>query len=140
MDTFACNLIATFGGATAISRFTSAPVSTVHSWKHNGIPSSRLAHLRLIAEKVAIAVDWETGLPAKATETPPHPEVEHAAADAGLSATKSDENIRPPENRDEEGGHGAPFPPSSATSSPTAAHQQPSPDRPAYSVVEADAA
>jgi hypothetical protein len=61
MNTFATNLIGAFGGSTAVSRLTAAPVSTVHSWKENGIPASRLAHLKLVAEKEAIQIDWNSG-------------------------------------------------------------------------------
>jgi len=68
MTEIARNIIATLGGSTAVSRMTAAPVSTVHSWKHNGIPPSRLAHLKLVAEKEGIAIDWATGLPPEAEE------------------------------------------------------------------------
>lgn len=34
-----------------MAKLIEAPVSTVHSWRSIGIPASRLAHLRLIAEK-----------------------------------------------------------------------------------------
>lgn len=37
------------GGTSAVARMAEAPVSTVHSWRKNGIPRSRFAHLRLIA-------------------------------------------------------------------------------------------
>ena len=61
MDTFATNLIKTLGGSTAVSRMIEAPVSTVHSWKTNGIPTSRLAHLKLAARHEGIDVNWVTG-------------------------------------------------------------------------------
>jgi hypothetical protein len=132
MNIFASNLIATLGGSTAVSRLTDAPVSTVHSWKQNGIPSSRLAHLRLIAERDGVSVDWETGLPGK----PSSPSSEDdAAPEHPLSATKSDEIIR-----DREGGPGHPFLPTSATCSPTNARPQPSPASLGCSAGEADAA
>lgn len=38
------------GGTTAVARLLSAPSSTVHSWRKNGIPPSRLAHLKLAAQ------------------------------------------------------------------------------------------
>ncbi|MEG3153028.1 hypothetical protein U1769_24305 [Sphingomonas sp. ZT3P38] len=69
MDTFATTLIATLGGSTAVSRMIEAPVSTIHSWKTNGIPTSRLAHLRLVARHEGIAVNWETGGPADHVDT-----------------------------------------------------------------------
>jgi hypothetical protein len=134
MNAFASALIATFGGSTAVARFTDAPVSTVHSWKHNGIPSSRLAHLRLIAEKEEIAVDWDTGLPLGTAAVSPSPN-DDAAEWPIQSATKSDEIIR-----DQEGAPGRPFLPSSATSSPTSAPRQPSPESLACSAGRADAA
>jgi hypothetical protein len=48
METAASILIDALGGTTAVARMTDAPVSTVHSWRKNGIPRSRLAHLRLL--------------------------------------------------------------------------------------------
>lgn len=38
------------GGTSAVAKKIDAPVSTVHSWREIGIPASRLAHLRLIAQ------------------------------------------------------------------------------------------
>lgn len=38
------------GGTSAVAKLIDAPVSTVHSWRSIGIPASRLAHLRLIAQ------------------------------------------------------------------------------------------
>jgi hypothetical protein len=38
------------GGTSAVAKLIEAPVSTVHSWRRIGIPSSRLAHLRLAAQ------------------------------------------------------------------------------------------
>jgi len=64
MDIFATTVITTLGGSTAVSRMIEAPVSTIHSWKTNGIPASRLAHLKLAARHEGIAVNWETGGPA----------------------------------------------------------------------------
>lgn len=43
------------GGTTAVSRMMSAPMSTVHSWRKNGIPPSRMAHLKLVAQAENIA-------------------------------------------------------------------------------------
>jgi hypothetical protein len=50
MQTLADIIIDTLGGTTEVSRKTRAPVSTVHSWRKNGIPPSRMAHLEMIAE------------------------------------------------------------------------------------------
>jgi hypothetical protein len=63
MDAFATNLINTFGGLTKVAELMRAPVTTVSSWKRSGLSQSRLAHLRLIAEKEGVAVDWSNGLP-----------------------------------------------------------------------------
>ena len=38
------------GGTSAVAKMMTAPVSTVHSWRKNGIPPSRLAHLKLVAQ------------------------------------------------------------------------------------------
>lgn len=61
MSILANKILDALGGSTAVSRKTEIPLSTVHSWRKSGIPGSRLAHLRLIAEREAIAIDWETG-------------------------------------------------------------------------------
>lgn len=44
-------VIEALGGTSAVAKLISAPVSTVHSWRKIGIPASRLAHLRLVAEQ-----------------------------------------------------------------------------------------
>lgn len=49
MSTYADTVIDTLGGTTAVATAIEAPTSTVHSWRKIGIPSSRMAHLRLIA-------------------------------------------------------------------------------------------
>jgi hypothetical protein len=51
MDTFADQVIDKLGGTTAVATAIDAPTSTVHSWRTIGIPKSRLAHLKLIAEQ-----------------------------------------------------------------------------------------
>jgi hypothetical protein len=56
MDTFATAVIDALGGTTAVSRATDAPPTTVQSWKKNGIPASRLAHLRLVAKDKGITL------------------------------------------------------------------------------------
>ena len=50
MSTNADQIVDHLGGTTAVHRLTFAPISTVHSWRKNGIPPARLAHLRLAAE------------------------------------------------------------------------------------------
>jgi hypothetical protein len=49
MRTVADAVIDHLGGTSAVAKLIEAPVSTVHSWRSIGIPSSRLAHLRLVA-------------------------------------------------------------------------------------------
>ena len=50
MRTQADIVIDFLGGSTAVSRMLESPVTTVHSWRSNGIPRSRMAHLRLAAK------------------------------------------------------------------------------------------
>jgi hypothetical protein len=50
METYADKVIDALGGTSEVARSIEAPTSTVHSWRKIGIPSSRLAHLRLIAQ------------------------------------------------------------------------------------------
>jgi hypothetical protein len=50
MNTTACRIIDALGGTSAVARKAHAPISTVHSWRKNGIPASRLAHLELISK------------------------------------------------------------------------------------------
>jgi hypothetical protein len=66
MDTPADKLIDALGGTTAVSRMTETPISTVHSWRKNGIPRSRLAHLRLAAQVAGKEFDWDAFAPAEA--------------------------------------------------------------------------
>ena len=54
MQTYADQVIDALGGTTAVATAIDAPTSTVHSWRKIGIPSSRLAHLKLIAEKAQV--------------------------------------------------------------------------------------
>lgn len=56
MNHKACIVIDGLGGTTAVARLVHAPVSTVHSWRVNGIPKSRMAHLRLAAG--AEGLEW----------------------------------------------------------------------------------
>lgn len=44
------------GGTSAVHRMTGTPMSTVHSWRKNGIPLSRLNHLKLAAK--VEGVEW----------------------------------------------------------------------------------
>lgn len=57
MPTQADCIIDALGGTTAVARLTETPLSTVHSWRRNGIPASRLAHLKLAAHAAGMAVD-----------------------------------------------------------------------------------
>ena len=50
METQADKIIDGLGGTTAVAKMLNAPASTVHSWRKNGIPPSRLAHLKLAAQ------------------------------------------------------------------------------------------
>lgn len=61
MPSYSDMVLDALGGTTAVSRKMGAPLSTVHSWRANGIPTSRLAHLKLIAQSEGISIDWETG-------------------------------------------------------------------------------
>lgn len=62
MTAFAANVIETLGGTTAVAKIIDAPITTVQSWKSNGIPRSRLSHLKLVAERDGLVIDWSTGL------------------------------------------------------------------------------
>lgn len=57
MDHAANRIIDALGGSTAVSRLVVTPLSTVHSWRKNGIPTSRLAHLRLAVAAAEIPID-----------------------------------------------------------------------------------
>lgn len=84
MKTFADNVIDALGGSTAVSRKTGAPLSTVHSWRKNGLPPSRLEHLKLIATHEGIEIDWSTGLPLETGDSCPadHDDADTTGADA----------------------------------------------------------
>ena len=77
MSTVADRIIDSMGGTTAVSRLTETPLSTVHSWRKNGIPRSRLAHLRLVGHELDPPVDVEVMLT--------------AAVDAGQSPGNADQ-------------------------------------------------
>lgn len=66
MSTEADRIIDALGGTTAVSRLTDTPISTVHSWRKNGIPGSRLAHLKLAARAANLDVKWPDETPALA--------------------------------------------------------------------------
>lgn len=50
MDTIANAVIDHLGGTSATAKLLEASTSTVHSWRENGIPRSRMAHIRLAAK------------------------------------------------------------------------------------------
>jgi hypothetical protein len=52
MNTEALKVLHHFGGTSAVAKLIDAPTSTVHSWRTIGIPSSRLAHLRLVGKEI----------------------------------------------------------------------------------------
>jgi len=54
MDKEAARIIDALGGTTAVARKACSPISTVHSWRKNGIPPSRLAHLKLLAQQEGV--------------------------------------------------------------------------------------
>jgi hypothetical protein len=55
MDKKANSIIDGLGGTTVVARLIEAPITTVHSWRRIGIPTSRLAHLKLAAKYGKIA-------------------------------------------------------------------------------------
>lgn len=67
MEQVANEIIDLLGGTTAVAKLIESPISTVHSWRSNGIPSSRLAHLRLVAKVKGVALPGES--PAAETRT-----------------------------------------------------------------------
>jgi len=56
MNSHAKAIINALGGTKAVAKATEAPTSTVQSWKKDGIPPSRLAHLKLLAEVKGITL------------------------------------------------------------------------------------
>jgi hypothetical protein len=72
MRTIADAVIDHLGGTSAVAKLIEAPVSTVHSWRTIGIPSSRMAHLRLVAktEGKPLPDDLAELLPAGEDEAP----------------------------------------------------------------------
>jgi hypothetical protein len=59
MTTVSDQIIDALGGTTAVSRMLEAPVQTVHSWRKNGIPPSRFAHLKLAAAAAGKAAEFD---------------------------------------------------------------------------------
>lgn len=55
-DEIAAKVIDALGGTSAVAKLINAPVSTVHSWRKIGIPASRLAHLRLVADTQGVTL------------------------------------------------------------------------------------
>ena len=49
-------LIKHLGGSTAVSKMLGVPVSTVHSWRSNGIPHWRLDRVRDLAADHGVTV------------------------------------------------------------------------------------
>lgn len=60
MDTHATAIIDALGGTSEVARDIEAPPSTVQSWKKIGIPQSRLAHLRLLAQSKGVTLPERT--------------------------------------------------------------------------------
>lgn len=60
MNTQANLIIDALGGTSAVAKLIHAPVSTVHSWRHIGIPKSRMAHLALVAQAEGKQLPVET--------------------------------------------------------------------------------
>jgi hypothetical protein len=69
MNSEANRIIDALGGTTAVSRLLEIPLSTVHSWRSNGVPPSRMAHLKLAAAVAgkAAELDQAMGSPGAAT-------------------------------------------------------------------------
>jgi hypothetical protein len=61
MHTFSDRLIDAMGGTSALSGMSKIAPSTIHSWRKKGIPEGRLDHLKLIAEREGMNIDWDTG-------------------------------------------------------------------------------
>ncbi|SEQ59872.1 carph-isopro domain-containing protein [Sphingobium sp. YR768] len=71
MSTEADMIIDGLGGTSAVAKMMSTPTSTVHSWRKNGIPLSRLAHLRLVVK--ADGLRWPLDNAADAAPSPGNP-------------------------------------------------------------------
>lgn len=53
-------IINAMGGTSAVAKMLEAPVSTVHSWRKIGIPASRMAHLKLVAQAHGVTLPHES--------------------------------------------------------------------------------
>jgi hypothetical protein len=65
-------LIDALGGTTVVANGIHSPTSTVHSWRKNGVPPSRLAHMRLVFtsdEAVAAFVRFDEAVGHTAPDT-----------------------------------------------------------------------
>lgn len=62
-DKIAIGIIDALGGTAAVARMMDAPFTTVHSWRYFGIPKSRLAHLKLLAESRDASIPHLTDAP-----------------------------------------------------------------------------
>lgn len=60
MDTPASKLIDAFGGTSKTAQIAGLPISTVHSWRRNGIPQSRLSHLGLVVKSEGLPIDFDS--------------------------------------------------------------------------------
>jgi hypothetical protein len=78
METPASKLIDAFGGTSKTASLAGLPVSTVHSWRRNGIPRSRLSHLRIVAQVEQLGVDFDALC--DGVEPPAKPRAEQVAA------------------------------------------------------------
>ncbi|WP_081496676.1 carph-isopro domain-containing protein [Novosphingobium sp. AP12] len=78
MNASANAVIDHLGGTSAVAKLIEAPMSTVHSWRKNGIPHSRMAHLRLAAKAEGRVLPEDLS------------DLQHAVADA---ATQQDSSI-----------------------------------------------
>lgn len=56
LNMIAIQVIEAFGGTTAVANAMKAHTSTVNSWRTIGIPRSRMAHLRLLADAKGITL------------------------------------------------------------------------------------
>lgn len=58
MDALANHLIDACGGTSAVAKLLKSTTSTVHSWRVNGLPESRLDHLRLASREAGLDIDF----------------------------------------------------------------------------------
>jgi hypothetical protein len=60
MDTHAIEIIKAFGGLTKLHKLSGIPIGTIAKWQKIGIVESRIGHLRMIAEKEGILIDFDS--------------------------------------------------------------------------------